>query len=284
MTRSPVTMPGAFSVTLPATSGNTSYRVLVAEPTGSTPPSGFPVVYVLDADAMFGTIVDAIRMRCRRPDATGVGPALVVGVSHTGHADARARRVYDYTAGPSSALDTTIDPAAQVGGAAQFLDFLRHELRPFVATCAAVDSRCQVLLGHSLAGYFTLWALLAGRADFTTYVSISPSLWWDQSALTSSTTKPLATPGHRPRVMLTVGEYEQQRAPWQPEGARTEDALKRRSERRMVDGARALADLLRRTAAFDVDFHQFPGEDHASVVTLSIARALRFTLPPAALL
>lgn len=283
MTRSPVTMPGAFSVTLPVSGGSTAYRVLVAEPTGPQPPDGFPVVYVLDADAMFGTIVDAIRMRCRRPDATGVGPAMVVGVSHTGHEDPRARRMYDYTPGPSTALDTTVDASTSTGGAAGFLNFLQRDLQPFAATCTRVNPSHQILIGHSLAGYFTLWALLAGRADFTTYVSISPSLWWNRAALADATTDHSSAPRPRTRVMLTVGEYEQRRAPWQPDGPRTDDAIERRAERQMVDAAQALAETLRRTAC-DVDFHEFAGEDHASVVTLSIARALRFALPPAALL
>lgn len=81
--------------------------------------------------------------------------------------------------------------------------------------------------------------------------------------------------------MITIGEFEQRRAPWQPDGPFTDDAVRRRQERRMVDAARDMAEQLAAHTEFEVDFRCFDGEDHASVVILSVAHALRFVLPPA---
>jgi predicted alpha/beta superfamily hydrolase len=299
MAREPVAIPNACAFTCRASRSGADYRIAVAEPIGPAPADGYPVVYLLDADSTFGTMVEAVRARCRRPDATGVGPAVVVGVGYgADQGESRTRRTYDYTPGPSV---TPPDPSIpgngqQVGGADDFLQFLEHDLTPAIDQLARIDSRRRVLFGHSLAGFFALWALTRGEKIFSTVIAVSPSIWWNPPLLR----EPLApvsrirdeqfeqfepahsAPAHsaRPRVMLTVGEFEQRRAPWQPADAWTDDTLRRRTERRMVDAAREMAETLEGAGAI-VDFHEFAGEDHASVVILSIARALRFALPAA---
>jgi predicted alpha/beta superfamily hydrolase len=299
MTRESVIVPKAFALTMPASRSGTSYHVAVAEPIGPAPPGGYPIVYMLDAGSSFATMVEAIRARCRRPDATGVGPAFVVGIGMHGmndggageRAESRARRTYDYTPGPAVTPDDHSIPggADGAGGADAFCWFLEQELIPVVErdiieSGKRVDPRRRVLFGHSLAGFFALWMLTRGSRAFDAVIAASPSIWWNPPLLLD----PLAVPGEapwraaadawRPRVMLTVGEHEQRRAPWQPMDAWTDDAIRRRTERRMVDAAREMASALGRAGAI-VDFHEFAGEDHASVVILSIARALRFALP-----
>ena len=274
----PVTLDRAFATSMASSAGR-QYAVLVAEPTGPAPDAGFPVVFVLDAERVFATVVESIRMRARRPDATGVGPAVVVGVTPVGDGDARARRTYDFTPGPAVEGHPEEIGGPSSGGAGSFLSFLESELAPRVAAAYPIDPAHQVLFGHSLGAYFVLWSLVRGAA-FTTYLAASPSIWWNPSALH----EPLAVgpaPRQGTRVMVTVGEYEERRAPWQPASPRTEDALRRRGERRMIGHAREFAGALARVLP-GVDFQEFAGEDHASVVLLTIARGLRFALPPAA--
>ncbi len=319
ITREPVVVPKAFAFTMPATRSGTTYRIAIAEPIGPAPPGGYPIVYMLDAGSTFATMVEAIRARCHRPDATGVGPAFVVGIGMQGgeaagdRPESRLRRTHDYTPGPSVTPDDHSIPGGgqSSGGAEAFREFLEHELIPRIEEDiernierhierdiergVRINPRRRVLFGHSLAGFFALWMLTRGSRAFDVVIAASPSIWWNPPLLLD----PLAVSGHapwldadaagrdegqhdtwRPRVMLTVGEHEQRRAPWQPMGAWTEDAIRRRTERRMVDAAREMADALGSAGAI-VDFHEFAGEDHASVVILSIARALRFALPAA---
>jgi predicted alpha/beta superfamily hydrolase len=281
MAREPVAIPNAYAFTCRASRSGTDYRIAVAEPIGPAPADGYPVVYLLDADSMFGTMVEAIRSRCRRPDATGVGPAVVVGIGYgADHGESRTRRTYDYTPGPSVMPPDPSIPGngQQTGGADDFLHFLEHDLTPAIDQLARIDPRRRVLFGHSLAGFFALWALTRGAEIFNTVIAVSPSIWWNPPLL--SEPRASEPPSAPPRVMITVGEFEQRRAPWQPADAWTDDTLRRRTERRMVDAAREMAEALEGAGAV-VDFHEFAGEDHASVVILSIARALRFALPAA---
>lgn len=297
MTREPVIVPKSFAFTMTASRSGANYRIAVAEPIGPapiapTPTGGYPIVYMLDAGGTFATMVEAIRARGRRPDATGVGAAIVVGIGM----DGGGRRTYDYTPGPSvTPGDHSIPGGGQdTGGAEAFRWFIEQELIPGVERrllesdpSVRADPRRRVLFGHSLAGFFALLTLTQGSRAFDAIIAASPSIWWnpalllDQLLLDRLPSDPLAVSGDdswQPRVMLTVGEHEQRRAPWQPVDAWTDDALRRRTERRMVDAAREMAGALGRAGAI-VDFHEFAGEDHASVVILSIARALRFAIP-----
>jgi predicted alpha/beta superfamily hydrolase len=277
MEQTPIHIPHAYGFRQRASGSGFEYRIAIAEPPGPPPPSGFPIVYLLDADATFGTLVEAIRARARRPDATGVGPAIVVGIMH-GQDDggAQERRRRDYADGPQA-----------------FADFLEQDLKPAVEARVRVDRRVQVLFGHSLAGYFALWTLLSRGDAFNAVVAVSPSIWWNPDALyaklrdsraNSAKSTDSADGDMARRVMITVGEYEARRAPWQPDSAFTDDAVRRREERRMIAHARDMATALAKIDQLTVDFKCFAGEDHASVIMLSVARALRFVLPPACLL
>lgn len=273
-----IVVDGAFA--LRVEHGEAAYDVRIAEPTGPPPDAGFPLVVLLDAEHSFGTLVEGIRLRARRPDATGVGPAIVVGiVPQVSGQERRARRAFDYMAWPGPRRDPHAVGLA-TGGAAAYLAWLEGPVRSLVAERFPINRAHQVLIGHSLAGLFALWALSAGSA-FTDYVAVSPSLWWNPEALRQAFARAAGVQNFRPRrVLISVGEYEQRRAPWQPAGAITDDALARRVDRRMVDRAREAADLVR-SAGHVVDYREFDGEDHASVLALTLSRALRFTLPPA---
>ncbi|MCC7126333.1 MAG: alpha/beta hydrolase [Acidobacteria bacterium] len=275
----PVILDGASAFTLTSSAGR-AFRVFLSVPATPPPSTGFPMLMVLDAERIFATAVESIRARARRPDATGVGPAVVVGVMALPLEPGKpVSRTFDFTPAPAAdGSPQEIGSSDAAGGAPALLRFLEDDLAPWVETMAPIDPAYRVLFGHSLAGYFALWALLNG-ATFTSYIAVSPSIWWGRAAIEP---RPGTIASNRPRLMITVGEFEQRRAPWQPDGLFTEDALRRRTDRRMVDNAGEVASALAPVATGGVDFHVFPGEDHASVAMLSLARALRFALPPAA--
>lgn len=258
------------------------YRIFTAWPAEPPPAEGFPLFYVLDANAAFATLVEAIRMRSHRADATGVGPAVVVGVGYPGDGPYMAdRRTYDFTQPGSGDLPAGGDghPPAAVGGATRFLQMLAGEVTALVTARHAVDLGRRTIVGHSLAGYFALQTMVTTPAAFETYVAISPSIWWDRDGLMAGAAA-LAAAGTRVQVRITVGEYEQRLAPWQAGRPPVGTVAERRLDRRMVDHAREFAAMVSRSRAARVEFDELEREDHASVVPRSLSEGLRFAFAP----
>ena len=77
-----------------STSGKRQHRIIVSAPQGPAPKGGFPVIYVLDGDAWFGTAVEIAKMR----EYEKLDPAIVVGIGYPSHSffDALGRS-FDFT-------------------------------------------------------------------------------------------------------------------------------------------------------------------------------------------
>ena len=75
-----------------------AYRIQVSLPLQPAPAEGFPVLYVLDGNSVFGTVTDMVRVQSRFPQDTGIPPAIVVGIGYPidGPFDP-VRRVFDLT-------------------------------------------------------------------------------------------------------------------------------------------------------------------------------------------
>ncbi|MGO1247898.1 MAG: alpha/beta hydrolase [Oceanisphaera sp.] len=246
-----------------------AYQVSIWTPAGEPPAGGWPVVYVLDAKAMFATFVEAIQRSGRRPDATGIGMAAVVGIAHGGeHLFATEHRYRDYTFEASSLVES-----AQAGGGRVFLGFIVDQLAPELSAEFSFNRERQSLFGHSLAGYFVLNALAIRPQAFCYYAAISPSVWWQPEALTERLQQLDAAVSAR--VLIATGEWEGQPAPWIGEPERSA-LITRRAPRAMLEHAAAAAELLaQRLSAAQVRYRCFPEEDHSSVVMIGIQRSLR---------
>ncbi len=254
------------------------FTILTAVPNEPPPPDGYPVLYLLDGGAFFGTLVEMVRLRRNRPAMTGVEASVVVGIAHPGaYPYDRLRRQVELSPPPDGRADA-------------LLHFLAEELHPLIEERIPTDPERRVLLGHSLAGAFVLHALHHRPEVHRGYVAVSPSLWAHPERSEATST---STPDARlergtlvaadsellpRRVMVAVGRYDQEVAPWQ-EGVADVAALRaRREERAMVDRAREYCEALeaKLDRAVEVRFELCEGEDHASVVPVGFGRALRF--------
>lgn len=257
----PVVLPGARSCRIEPARGP-GWTLWLAAPNAPAPPSGFPFVVVLDGESFFATVAETVARLARRPQKTGVPPMVVLGIGYEeAGPDRPARRYADFTAGPPSDPAALPPGATTMGGAAAFRRMLVETALPLAAGQVPLDRSRGLILGHSLAGRFVLETLLLDPSAFAAYVAVSPSLWWDGEALAdaASTLRPSAA-----RAFIAVGEREAE------PGA---------DGRTMVARAQAMATLLAgRLGEADTAFHLAPDEDHGSVTSTVLARALRFSL------
>lgn len=262
-----------------ASSSGAAYQISIWTPSGAPPTGGWPVVYVLDAKAMFATFVECMQRSGRRPDATGIGMAAVVGIAHGGERlFATEHRYRDYTF-EQSALVESADSADKAGGGAAFLSFIVDQLAPELGLEFALNPERQSLFGHSLAGYFVLNALATRPHAFCHYAAISPSVWWQPAALAKRLNDLSQDDTAQIRgVLIAVGEWEGQPAPWLAGALGTGGLavlMQRRGERQMIEQAGAMAEMLRPVLGERLTYRCFPEEDHSSIVMITIQRTLR---------
>lgn len=155
-----------------------SFSVFIRLPTGYQPQlqQHYPVVYLLDANLYFDIMATTID----RYAEVGLAPdVILVGIGYKNLALMDSLRSRDDTyplAIPEYEMSLS-------GGANRFLAFLQTELVPFIDRHYHADTTARVLMGHSLGGYFTLYAFLqqleTQKHPFSGYVAVSPSLHYN---------------------------------------------------------------------------------------------------------
>lgn len=257
-------MPGCVEQVLCSSHKQLEYRILIAVPGADPPERGYPVIYALDGDAVFGTLVEAARLQTRKPH--GFDPAMIVGICYPSREPFdRNRRYYDFTT-PAQAEHLPERPNGwewpDLGGADAFLDFMEAELMPKIFGQYPVDRERQAIFGHSLGGLLVLHALFSRPQLFQHYIAGSPSIWWNNRAILQEKIKfetTLAEARIYPRLLITIGADELDY---------------------MVKDAEQLAESLEPLAAcgFHSEMVKFADENHVSVLPAALSRLLKFTL------
>ncbi|PTM41815.1 alpha/beta hydrolase-fold protein [Bosea sp. 124] len=256
----PVSLPGTVQRDITTRDG-LAYRLLLGMPAEPAPPGGFPVLVLVDGNALFATAATAARLQAGRSEVTGVGPAIVLGIGYPGD------KPFDVERRQRDLLPVT-------DGADRFLDVIAGEILPAVAAIAPLDpSRC-ALVGHSYGGLFALHTLFTRPGLFASYVASSPSIWWnDRAILATEEAFRARAGGHPGRLLIAVGEDEQAGA------ARTPPSRAQRlSMARMVDNAAEMAVRLQASGRVSCESVVFPGENHVSVIPAMLSRAVAFAL------
>lgn len=152
------------------------YQIFVSRPDGPTPEGGYPVLTVLDGNAMFAGFAETRRMHeYMKADP---GKAIVVGVGYKTGKAYDVRRIFDLTGGPPPPpWDAQLGKAPN-GGWDKFLDFLTGKLRSELDRRYTINRDRQALYGHSLGGLFAIHALFTRPAAFHALIAASPSLFW----------------------------------------------------------------------------------------------------------
>jgi predicted alpha/beta superfamily hydrolase len=137
-----------------------------------------------------------------------------------------------------------------------------------VAGVLPVNPGREAVFGHSLGGLFVLYSLFRRPDAFASWLSLSPSIWWDDRVVLKGEagfTRALQGLAWPPRLFVGVGGLEQ------PEG----------SPARMVDNAVELSARLGALAGppgWRFASRVFEGETHTGVVWPAINPLLDFAL------
>ncbi|HRP57083.1 MAG TPA: alpha/beta hydrolase-fold protein [Agriterribacter sp.] len=160
----------------------------------------FSVVYLLDGNAYFDAVAEEIGKQKK--------DAILVGIGYKNAFLMDSLRNRDYTFPQAAPQDSF--PIS--GGADRFLAFIKTELIPFIDKTYRTDTADRSLMGHSLGGYFTLFAMQQGLLNsnntFKQYVAASPSLYYGDQYLfkTLQNTEPGSADPQA--LILTIGENE----------------------------------------------------------------------------
>lgn len=145
----------------------------------------YPVVYLLDAEGHFSSVVGIIEELSEVNGNTNCPEMIVVGITNT-------NRNRDLTP-THSEIDLPFvskELSEQSGGGEKFVEFLEKELIPYVDS-KYPTAPYKTLIGHSFGGLTTLNILTNHTHLFNSYVAIDPSMWWDHQKFLAETTKKL---------------------------------------------------------------------------------------------
>ena len=262
-------LAGSRTRTMTSKINGRTYQISVALPYEyANKTASYPVLYTVDANAQFGTVVEAARYLSV---GGGVPELLVVGIGYpNGSVWSQAfPRLFDLSPWPDSAAVASLarqfaqfGTAEGSGGGPAFLRFIREELIPTIEKDYRALPTDRAIYGHSLGGLFALHAFLEGGGTFQRVIAGSPELPWGgrrmfpAESLFASTHTQLAG-----RVFLSAGGAERPA---------------------MLSNLTQFLDVLakRRYEGLTFDSFIFEGESHVSVIPATISRGLRSVYRP----
>lgn len=254
------TMPQTATWDMKAANGQV-YRIFVSFPKAAPPEGGYPVLYVIDGNALFASFAETRRMMEWSPG----DKAIVVGIGYPTDEAYDVRRIDDFTGAPTTSSAYAKYAKERSGGWDKFLDFLTGELRTEIGKRYKTNPDRQSLFGHSLGGLFALHALYTRPGAFHAIIAASPSIFWHET-LTLKEERDFAArlkAGSVPKVsrLLVVA------------GDREEAILERWDAEDFVQRMTPLSAYGLRTRS-----EIFAGEGHMTVPVRAVSAALRFAI------
>ncbi len=250
----PVTLADTEQRTITASKIRRSYDLFISLPENySTSKQSYPVLYVLDGwhFPLMAFLQNNNVYSQRMP------PVIIVNIGQSPASDAMALRAQDFSPTP---IPQSLGGGG--GGAAPFLDFLEHELIPFIERTYRTNPADRGLLGHSMGGKFALYALEQRPGLFQRIVAASPALFPDDPLMDKAARRALSAMRSSVRLDFSVG---------------SDDELG--FTKTTTEFAHLLDELKPR--GLDYRFTVYAGENHNSVRLVSFPAALYWVYRPA---
>jgi uncharacterized protein len=249
-----VTLANTEQRTITAAKIGRSFDLFISLPENySSSKQPYPVLYVLDGwhFPLMVFLQDNNVYSKRMP------PVIIVNIGQSPASDAMALRAQDFSPTP---IPQSLGGGG--GGAAAFLDFLEHELIPFIDRTYRTNPADRGLLGHSLGGKFALYALEQRPGLFQRIVAASPALFPDDPLMDNAARRALSGLSAPVRLDLSVGSDDELGF------AKTTTAFAR-----VLDGVKP--------KGLEYRFTVYPGENHNSVRLVSFPSGLYWVYRPA---
>jgi predicted alpha/beta superfamily hydrolase len=288
------------------------YSIIVSLPAVPPPPSGYPVIYVLDGEFYFASFTEAMRSG-NAPQVVVVGlgyphdqawaegrvehfkpvPAFMAQLPAY-HQAAGLERWYDLTLPVD---EETLQPMRtsgfnmrpmDTGGVDDFLKTIETEVKPRVYALARIDKTDQALFGHSLGGQAVVVALFTEPEAFRTFIAASANMIFGKKTLQAEEeafSRKVEAGKAAPRVIFTAGgleetlpkilppEYEAQRA-------KLETMMKESGPISLGCALTRRLQALHGAAGYEVaDCAVFKDQDHPISVWPALGRAISFAFP-----
>lgn len=131
----------------------------------------YPILVLLDGSIHFKTTLGIVELMASEKSGNYLmHESIIVAIENVDR-----ERDFTFSKIETKRQNTT-------GGGTMFLEFIENELLPYIDNnYRTTNSRA--LIGHSLAGLFTLNAYLSKNSSFENYLSIDPSIWWDEEMM-----------------------------------------------------------------------------------------------------
>ena len=267
---SPVTLPGTEMRSLHSDITGRDYDLYIKLPWDyETSDATYPVLFTTDANRTFpiystgsliyetpgsgnqGIVIVGIGYPVSQDRTIGLAEwAILRNVDLRPERSPEAESFWSERLAPFLGKDFTMP---ETGHGAEFLEFIRKELIPFIEENYRVSDTDRGIAGYSLGGLFTLYALFNAPETFKTYFAGSPSLIQQCIGFESAYSN-----GHSAldaKVLITAND----------------------SEGQLRKGIQVLADslLVRNYPGLTLDTCMFDNETHISGGAAAISRGLR---------
>jgi uncharacterized protein len=264
-----VTIPNTERRTIHSRIVNQEFNIYVQLPPSYATDSAaiYPVLYVTDANRSFPMVANSSTVltfpKGNLPEIIVVG----IGYPIRDMADWAAWRTRDLTPTNDTATDNYWNRTlarmtgrrfdVKSGGASKYLEFIIHELIPFMESNYRVSHKDRGLAGYSYGGLFALYALFTHPQSFGRIFAGSPSVEYDHDNIFNYASDVAANgKGFKAKVFLSVGSLE---------------------DSSTIAGVKKMSTVLRSRYGSNIEISAkvFDGEDHRSCMAAAMMRAFR---------
>ncbi|HEY5966545.1 MAG TPA: alpha/beta hydrolase-fold protein [Chitinophagaceae bacterium] len=156
------------------------------KPGMQNPGQRYPVVYLLDGDGHFESVVGMIQQLSQVNGNTIVPEMIIVGIPNT---DRTRDLTPTHIVSDPPMMDS--NSTKNTGGGENFTVFMQKELMPHIDSLYPTQP-FRVLIGHSFGGLTVMNIITNHTKLFNAYIAIDPSMWYDKEQFLKATQKKLA--------------------------------------------------------------------------------------------